>query len=110
MNFCVKYAHNIRPMNFVTSGQDNRMLAICNWIFTKSFRWEYEREVRIVNLQRSGLVGFDKRWLTEVYFGVATPPGDVEEIKKLLKASSYEIEKAGHMGINTDTFDLALKL
>jgi hypothetical protein len=73
--------------------------------FRKSHEWEYEEEVRILNINKSGFFHFDKPCLTEVNYGLKTKDSDIEEINRLITINSYNVKKY-KMKINPSTYNV----
>jgi hypothetical protein len=56
----------------------------------KAQEWEYEKECRIIRWTE-GIQAVDKRYLKEVYFGLATPQNDITLVKKVLDQGGYDV-------------------
>lgn len=101
----VKYEDEITPLehSFETSGTSVK------WMCSKSKVWEYENEVRMIDISYNGIFPFHKSNLCEIYFGVATPSEEIEAIKALIKQKGYPITKSGKLYIKKCDFKLAIE-
>jgi hypothetical protein len=101
----VKYVDEIKSLehSFVTSA------STVHWMCTKSKIWEYEEEVRMIDITHNGIFPFAKFCLCEIYFGMATPQEEIEALKSIIKQKGYPVSRAGKMFINKDDFKLAIE-
>lgn len=107
--FHINYAKEIKPMKYFTESEDKNRIAFFYWLFTKSHIWEYENEVRMLRLSSHGLVPFNPEIVTEVYFGITTPPEQMREINSLVKHSPFKNVRTFKMCIDKQKFDLGFK-
>ena len=61
-------------------------------ILTKSSDWKYENEIRVMKLNKIGLVPFKKECLEEIIFGYRTEQKDIDSIMELSKSRGFNIE------------------
>ncbi len=101
----VKYEDEIKPLqhSFETSGTSVR------WMCCKSKVWEYENEVRLIDVLNNGVFPFHKSNLCEIYFGVTTPQEEIDALKAIIKQKDYPISNSGKMYINKYDFKLAIE-
>jgi hypothetical protein len=83
----------IHPFNFFQDNQE----ALKEAFGTKEPKWSYEKEYRIVYINRSDIdenkkIKYDKRDLVEVIFGHRTPKDKMLEIYNIVK-NNYNISK-----------------
>jgi hypothetical protein len=57
------------------------------YLLTKNPSWHYEKEGRIVMRQR-GIIKLPNKSLRRVYFGLRSPPSDVELVTELARSYS----------------------
>ena len=113
--FNVNYADKVIPRKFYAAtspknkerAMDNVTALIC-WTCTKSKHWAYEKEVRVIQLERNGLLPFDKDQLTEIYFGVSTPQREIDKIKNIVKTQGYKPSRIGKMEVSKGRFNLEI--
>ena len=112
----VKYEDKISPMLYFNDNEDEKTIALINWIYTKSKIWEYESEIRTYIPNLNGTVtneqifdlGIEPEMVCEIYYGLATTSAQIEELQSII-AGRYNVKKTGKMYINQGTFDLAIK-
>ena len=103
--FKVSYHEKIYPIEYSLDESIEASFAkLMYWICAKSKDWEYENEVRRINIKHNGVIPFDTTNLCEIYFGVATPQTEIDIIKEIIKGKGYNIDKAGKMVINKTDF------
>lgn len=91
----VRYLNEFKPYEY---DMDN-MEAFKGWLTTKSERWFYEKEVRLINNQRKDIISFDKKHVKEVIFGIKVCESEIiKVIKNLIKegynhTEFYKMEK-----------------
>lgn len=117
LTYHVKYTDQILPMRYF--GEEDKMDAIINWIFTKSSIWEYEGEVRsfIANIEGRiaiedgcySSVGLHPKQICEIYYGVSTPQNEIDEIERIIKERAYQIEKRGRVVKIKNSWDLGIE-
>jgi hypothetical protein len=59
-------------------------------IRTKSLDWSYEKEIRILKLNQSGLITFKREALVEIIFGCKTNSSEINRIKRLAIDNGYK--------------------
>ena len=114
----VRYEDKIKPLNFLTTNIEERIIAIYNWIFKKSNVWRYENEVRCVSLNISQEYSSLKDlycdipilpdFFCEICYGVSVSNTQISEIENIISNKGYKFEKRGKMEISPDTFDLKM--
>jgi len=62
-----------------------------NWLLTKSIDWKYEKEVRLVSLEKKGVYKIDSKNIIEVFFGSKTSKLDQEKLTIELKKMEYSV-------------------
>ena len=71
----------------------------------KSTCWQYENEVRIIR-NTSGALTIDQSYLQHVCFGLNTSEDDKKLIRRILKASEYDV---GYSEIRRTKDDFGIK-
>lgn len=61
-------------------------------ILSKSNNWNYEQEIRVLKIQKKGLIQFNKNALVEIIFGCKTPKIEIEEIISRSKKNDFNIK------------------
>ena len=79
------------PIKFKYKKNDfiNELKAFFLSIYSKSNMWSYESEWRNVKTTHNGRVGYDKKDLMEIIFGVNTPEEDIEKVIIATTESGY---------------------
>ncbi|MCF8449148.1 MAG: DUF2971 domain-containing protein [Taibaiella sp.] len=101
----VKYNPLINTQTILTNDQTKIMMAVYNWIYTKSEIWGYEDEMRTYRMRFSKIeydtdyilperinyedIQFDKNALVEVHYGINTSQKDIDEVEELIRKYSY---------------------
>lgn len=106
MAYSVNYAEKVIPRKVNFDGSLDDMVAVLRWVCTKAATWEYEKEVRVINMIQSGIIPFEVVQLKELYFGVSTTEQAIEEILDAVKLKGYTLQKIAKMTIDRNTFDL----
>lgn len=83
------------------------MQDLLTYIFTKSKRWEYEKEVRLVR-DTENAFPFIKEALVGIIFGFRMPTSERQRIQALLGAHGYNV-KYHEMKSGKGPFSLAIK-
>lgn len=63
--------------------------AIAHLLLTKAHDWHYEQEIRLIKMLGCGKSAFDIAHLTEVIFGLRTPPDDIARVKELVRSCGH---------------------
>jgi len=101
--FNVNYVDAIKPIKFFAD--EERDLSFWYWVFTKSYVWAYEQEVRLASFFSNGIQPFDGIDIVEVYYGVGTAQEDIDAIEIMLPYFPG-VQKRVKMEISSKTFDL----
>ena len=84
--FPVNYADSdCKPFNYLSSKKNG----IVKLFGTKSTEWSYESEFRIMLLNRSGLIRFNKPFFSGVIFGLRVSKRDVESFISMCNECGY---------------------
>lgn len=77
----VNYESNYQPPNYFTSDEDEKL----HWtMFTKSWRWRYEQEWRVIDWGGFGPRQFPEDMLLDVSLGCQVAPENRERVKAIL--------------------------
>jgi len=69
----------------------NRETIVKDMVLTKSLDWEYEGEIRVLKMNKNGLIPFKKESLVEIIFGCNTSPKDIAEIIELSNKNHFDV-------------------
>ncbi|MGI4804893.1 MAG: DUF2971 domain-containing protein [Janthinobacterium lividum] len=103
----VRYETEFQMMNFF----DDTEKAVINWVRTKSFDWNYEKEVRITlsNLKFNSdglyILPIDKNCIKHVYLGSRILPEHESYVRELI-AKQYPDVIIKKLKLNTNKFEL----
>ncbi len=73
---------------------ENKEGHLLNMIRVKSGAWEYERELRIVNIDKSGFITIPKNWLQSIVLGVNIKPELKSELGSIGKKLNIPVYSA----------------
>lgn len=84
-------AYNLELNSGMIFNEDTSVnsLTINRWFFTKSKRYEIEKEVRMVSDKNIGICPFPRKYLTGIQYGKNIATKDFNEIEKLLRQANY---------------------
>lgn len=101
----VNYQKEYEPLNYIREQKEilNKLIRV------KSLDWEYEKEIRILKPQNSGLISYKKEALVEVIFGCKTDKNEITRIKKLLKDNGFSHVKFSQAVMKNDEYGLRFK-
>ena len=85
--FPVKYSDQYPTYNHLK----DRTTLVNDMVLTKSKIWEYENEIRVIKLNKTGYINFKKGALEEIVFGCNTTDQEINEIKNLALKHDYNI-------------------
>ncbi len=107
--FNVNYTYEFKPVehSFVKSNKD--VIDLIYWLCTKSKVWEYEQEVRVLEMYKNGYLPFDKIELVELYFGASTSKQNIDIINEIIKNRDYHLAKVGKMIVSKTKFELEVE-
>ncbi|MBL7683657.1 MAG: DUF2971 domain-containing protein [Flavipsychrobacter sp.] len=115
----VNYTHKITPIRMFSTNQMVGGLALVYWVYTKSERWGYEKEVRTHLSNADGLFEvdgdlysiqpLDKTQICSLTFGINTPQKDVDDILSIAKSAGYNLKFVSRMELGEPAFDLVEK-
>jgi len=83
--------------------------AIAHLLFTKAHDWHYEQEIRLTKTLGCGKSAFDIMHLTEIIFGLRTPPDEVTKVKELVRSCGYTHIAFKQVRISKSSFSLVIK-
>jgi hypothetical protein len=86
-----KVNYSNEPLSIFDIGNCDINSLVFNLLNTKSFKWNYEQEIRLIN-KNQGLLKFKKESLTKVIFGCKTNAKDRYSICRLLANLGYDFE------------------
>jgi hypothetical protein len=81
----VKYEKDFKPIDYFSDKAD----ALLNMMITKSKKWKYEKEMRILR-DFNGRLPFKKECVSQIIFGCKTSDNDKKVIIGLLKDNGYK--------------------
>lgn len=101
---------NERPTLFDEHGNTNKLINAFDVCLRKAKIWEYEQEVRVIQMQPEGIYPFNPEQLTGVYFGIKIDPSDKKEISNLIELKNMDRKikiKKHDMEIAFDDFEIS---
>ncbi|ASU34261.1 DUF2971 domain-containing protein [Mucilaginibacter xinganensis] len=96
----VNYISEIAPVDGMTFTTN----VFYYWLTTKSFRWEYEQEIRAINKNGKEIVPFEKKAIKEILFGCKVAIPVIENVIFEMGKMGYQNVVFSKMEIDPDTF------
>ena len=81
----INYLEEFKPYDFQIDATE----AIKGWLTTKSNKWKYEMEVRLLNVQKRDIISFEPKLVKEVIFGLKVN-------KKIINQTVRNLIKEGY--------------
>jgi len=81
----VKYLVEYKPFNYDTNNSE----AIKGWLTTKSDKWIYEEEVRLINNKKKEIIFFNQDQVKEIIFGCKVEESEILQTIQKLKIFGY---------------------
>ena len=91
--------------NFNKSELENLIITIFK---TKTEKWNYEKEIRLINKEQ-GLLKINTKCIKQIIFGCRTSPKDKYSILKLLACLGYKVEELMVAKIQPDSYELKIE-
>lgn len=98
-----------RPPLFDENGNTNTDRTGLNACLTKSDKWSYEEEVRVITAQPAGIYTFDRVQMIGVYFGMKIKHSDKKELSRIINDLNNYTEsriKKHDIAMTYNKFDL----
>lgn len=102
----VKYLIEYEPFNYAI----NNFEAIKGWLTTKSNKWIYEEEVRLINNKKKEIVFFNHVQVKEVIFGCKVEESEILNTIQNLRVLGYNQSKFYRMVKVKNCFKLSKEL
>lgn len=96
------------PLDIFNYDQEQLKNLIFTIFKTKSEKWNYEKEIRLVN-NNQGLLKINKKCIKQIIFGCKTTPKDKYSLCKLLACLGYTIEEMTVAKIQPDSYELKIE-
>lgn len=82
----VSYKLDYEELSYI---KDNRE-EITKVFLTKSIDWQYEKEIRIIDMNKNGNRVFNRKVVKSIIFGCKTSEDDIREVIKLCNTNGFE--------------------
>ena len=76
--FCMKYNSSYEPLSYIPQNGEDAVTQFAKSLKIKAKDWRYEKEVRFLNVGKSGIaINFNPTSLKTIIFGERTPKGEI---------------------------------
>lgn len=97
----VDYVDKLEKANYRTDKEE----MLKKWLYTKSSDWRYEEEVRLISLNKQGVVKVAKKAFKHVVFGAKSEPKFKNKILNTISSKSYEVD-INYLALDKEGFNL----
>jgi len=100
----VQYKDNYTHVNYIREEKNfiNKVIGL------KCKDWSYEKEIRIIKLNKKGAVKFKKESLTEIIFGYNIEEKEIRRIKMLVKKNNFEGVQYKQVKLSNESYELRI--
>lgn len=78
--FCMKYNSSYEPLSYIPQNGEDAVTQFAKSLKIKAKDWRYEKEVRFLNVGKSGIaINFNPTSLKTIIFGERTPKGEIRK-------------------------------
>lgn len=104
----VRYIENIEKCDFFNEENIVSGMMAYHWLLSKSKVWQYENEVRRINISKHGLLPIQLKIISEIYLGLNITVDEANDIREMLNNLKLDHVKIFQTKIIPSTYRIGI--